>query len=236
MCLVHLWRLNMNEVMIGILVPFLGTSLGSACVFFMKKNMSDYLQRALTGFAAGVMVAASIWSLLLPAIEQSASMGKFSFVPAVVGFWIGILFLLLVDSIVPHLHRNSEKAEGIHSKLQRTTMLVLAVTIHNIPEGMAVGVVYAGYCPGTRRLRRWERSRCLWESQYRISRKVQSYPCRYVQRERINHALLSTVYCRELWSRSVRFLQFLQPVLLCRHCRICSVLRQVPCCMWSLRN
>ena len=85
-CLVHLWRLNMNEVMIGILVPFLGTSLGSACVFFMKKNMSDYLQRALTGFAAGVMVAASIWSLLLPAIEQSASMGKFSFVPAVVGF------------------------------------------------------------------------------------------------------------------------------------------------------
>ena len=98
----------MNEVMIGILVPFLGTSLGSVCVFFMKKNMSDYLQRALTGFAAGVMVAASIWSLLLPAIEQSASMGKFSFVPAVVGFWIGILFLLLVDSIVPHLHRNSE--------------------------------------------------------------------------------------------------------------------------------
>ena len=138
----------MNEVMIGILVPFLGTSLGSACVFFMKKNMSDYLQRALTGFAAGVMVAASIWSLLLPAIEQSASMGKFSFVPAVVGFWIVILFLLLVDSIVPHLHRNSEKAEGIHSKLQRTTMLVLAVTIHNIPEGMAVGVVYAGYLSG----------------------------------------------------------------------------------------
>ena len=147
-CLVHLWRLNMNEVMIGILVPFLGTSLGSACVFFMKKNMSDYLQRALTGFAAGVMVAASIWSLLLPAIEQSASMGKFSFVPAVVGFWIGILFLLLVDSVVPHLHRNSEKAEGIHSKLQRTTMLVLAVTIHNIPEGMAVGVVFAGYLTG----------------------------------------------------------------------------------------
>lgn len=138
----------MNEVMIGILVPFLGTSLGSACVFFMKKNMSDYLQRALTGFAAGVMVAASIWSLLLPAIEQSASMGKFSFVPAVVGFWIGILFLLLVDSVVPHLHRNSEKAEGIRSKLQRTTMLVLAVTIHNIPEGMAVGVVYAGYLSG----------------------------------------------------------------------------------------
>lgn len=147
-CLVYLWRQNMNEVMIGILVPFLGTSLGSACVFFMKKNMSDYLQCALTGFAAGVMVAASIWSLLFPAIEQSASMGKFSFVPAVVGFWIGILFLLLVDSIVPHLHRNSEKAEGIHSKLQRTTMLVLAVTIHNIPEGMAVGVVYAGYLSG----------------------------------------------------------------------------------------
>ena len=235
MCLVHLWRLNMNEVMIGILVPFLGTSLGSACVFFMKKNMSDYLQRALTGFAAGVMVAASIWSLLLPAIEQSASMGKFSFVPAVVGFWIGILFLLLVDSIVPHLHRNSEKAEGIHSKLQRTTMLVLAVTIHNIPEGMAVGVVYAGYLSGNTTIT------AMGAFALSLGIAIQNFPegaiiSMPLCAEGINHALLSTVYCRELWSRSVRFLQFLQPVLLCRHCRICSVLRQVPCCMWSLRN
>ncbi len=137
-----------KEVFYGILIPFLGTSLGAACVFFMKKAMSDAIQRALTGFAAGVMVAASVWSLLIPAIEQSADMGKWSFVPAVIGFWIGILFLLLLDHVIPHLHRNSERVEGPKNRLQRTTMLVLAVTLHNIPEGMAVGVVYAGYLAG----------------------------------------------------------------------------------------
>ncbi len=137
-----------KEIFFGILIPFLGTTLGAACVFFMKKAMSDTVQRALTGFAAGVMVAASVWSLLIPAIEQSADMGEWSFVPAVMGFWIGILFLLLLDHIIPHLHRNSENAEGPKSRLQRTTMLVLAVTLHNIPEGMAVGVVYAGYLTG----------------------------------------------------------------------------------------
>ena len=114
-------------------------------VFFMKNTLSDKIQRALTGFAAGVMVAASVWSLIIPAIEQSASMGKLSFLPAAIGFWIGILFLLLLDHIIPHLHQNSNQAEGPKSKLQRTTMMVLAVTLHNIPEGMAVGVVYAGY-------------------------------------------------------------------------------------------
>lgn len=136
------------EVFYGILIPFLGTSLGGACVFFMKKSLGDMVQRALTGFAAGVMVAASMWSLLIPAIEQSADMGKWAFVPAAVGFWIGVLFLLLLDHVIPHLHRNSENAEGPQSRLQRTTMMVLAVTLHNIPEGMAVGVVYAGYLTG----------------------------------------------------------------------------------------
>ena len=136
------------NVFYGILIPFLGTSAGAACVFFMKKNLNEQIQRALTGFAAGVMVAASIWSLLLPAIEQSSGLGKLSFVPAAVGFWIGVLFLLLLDHMIPHLHQNSDKAEGPKSRLQRTTMLVLAVTLHNIPEGMAVGVVYAGYLTG----------------------------------------------------------------------------------------
>ena len=137
------------EAFWGILIPFLGTSLGAACVFFMKKSLSDAVQRSLTGFAAGVMVAASVWSLLIPAIEQSEGLGKFAFVPAAVGFWVGILFLLLLDHVIPHLHQNSNKAEGPKGELRRTTMMVLAVTLHNIPEGMAVGVVYAGYLAGS---------------------------------------------------------------------------------------
>ena len=137
------------EAFWGILIPFLGTSLGAACVFFMKKTLSDMVQRSLTGFAAGVMVAASVWSLLIPAMEQSAGMGRLSFVPAVVGFWMGILFLLGLDHIVPHLHAKSGQTEGPKSQLRRTTMMVLAVTLHNIPEGMAVGVVYAGYLSGS---------------------------------------------------------------------------------------
>ena len=138
----------MREAFYGILIPFLCTSLGAACVLFMKKTLSDTVQRALTGFAAGVMVAASVWSLLIPAIEQSVGMGKFAFVPAVVGFYVGMLFLLLLDHVIPHLHQNSSEAEGPKSQLARTTMMVLAVTLHNIPEGMAVGVVYAGYLSG----------------------------------------------------------------------------------------
>ena len=132
----------------GILIPFLGTSLGAACVFFMKKTLGEGVQRALTGFAAGVMVAASVWSLLIPAIEQSSSMGSWSFVPAAAGFWAGVVFLLALDHIIPHLHRNSKQTEGPRSRLGRTTMMVLAVTLHNIPEGMAVGVVYASYLSG----------------------------------------------------------------------------------------
>ena len=136
------------EVLFGILIPFIGTTLGSACVFFMKKSLGDLVQRSLAGFAAGVMVAASIWSLLIPAIEQSEGMGKLSFLPAVIGFWVGVLFLLLLDRLIPHLHIGSDKAEGPKSKLGRTTMMVLAVTLHNIPEGMAVGVMYAGFLAG----------------------------------------------------------------------------------------
>ena len=128
---------------------FRRTSLGAGCVFFLKKSLSDGIQRALTGFAAGVMVAASVWSLLIPAMEQAADLGKLAFFPAAVGFWLGILFLLLLDHLIPHLHQNSLQAEGPKSQLQRTTMMVLAVTLHNIPEGMAVGVVYAGYLAGT---------------------------------------------------------------------------------------
>ena len=129
----------------GILIPFLGTSLGAGCVFFLKNSLRDGIQRALTGFAAGVMVAASVWSLLIPAMEQAADLGRLAFFPAAVGFWLGVLFLLLLDHLIPHLHQNSLQAEGPKSQLQRTTMMVLAVTLHNIPEGMAVGVVYAGY-------------------------------------------------------------------------------------------
>lgn len=136
------------ETFLGILIPFLGTTLGAACVFFMKKSLSDLVRRSLAGFAAGVMVAASIWSLLIPAIEQSDGMGKLSFLPAFIGFWGGMLFLLLLDRLIPHLHVGSEQAEGPKSKLGRATMMMLAVTLHNIPEGMAVGVVYAGFLSG----------------------------------------------------------------------------------------
>ena len=137
------------QTFLGILIPFLGTTAGAACVFFMKKSLGDLVQRSLAGFAAGVMVAASIWSLLIPAIEQSAAMGTFAFFPALLGFWLGVLFLLALDHLIPHLHVGSEQAEGPKSRLARTTMMVLAVTLHNIPEGMAVGVMYAGYLSGS---------------------------------------------------------------------------------------
>lgn len=138
----------MIEAAKGLALPFIGTSLGAACVFFMKSKMNRTIERMLTGFAAGVMVAASIWSLLIPAMEQSENMGMFAFVPAAAGFWIGIFFLLMLDHLIPHLHMNSKSAEGPKSKMQKTTMLVLAVALHNIPEGMAVGVVYAGLMSG----------------------------------------------------------------------------------------
>ena len=138
-----------KELITGLLLPFLGTASGSGCVFFMKQSLSRGVQRALTGFAAGVMTAASIWSLIIPAMDMADGMGKLAFLPAVVGFWFGIMFLLLLDSLIPHLHMNADKAEGLPSKLARTTMMVLAVTLHNIPEGMAVGIVYAGLLSGS---------------------------------------------------------------------------------------
>ena len=139
----------MNQsILIGLTVPFVGTTLGSACVFLMKNKMNRQIERALTGFASGVMVAASIWSLLVPAMDQTENLGRLAFAPAFIGFWAGILFLLLLDSVIPHLHMNTDKAEGLKSKLARTTMMVLAVTLHNIPEGMAVGVVYAAFKSG----------------------------------------------------------------------------------------
>lgn len=135
-------------VFLGLLIPFFGTVLGAACVFFMKRALRQWVQRALTGFAAGVMVAASVWSLLIPAIEQAADMGKGAVLPAVLGFWLGILFLLFLDRLIPHLHQNSEQPEGVRAGFNRSTMMILAVTLHNIPEGMAVGVVYAGLLTG----------------------------------------------------------------------------------------
>lgn len=134
--------------MIGLMIPFLGTTLGAACVFFLKNKLNRLVQKALLGFASGVMVAASVWSLLIPSIDMAEHMGRFSFVPAAVGFLLGIFFLLAMDKVIPHLHLNEEKPEGLPSQLKKTTMLVLAVTLHNIPEGMAVGVVFAGLLTG----------------------------------------------------------------------------------------
>ena len=132
----------MENIAIGLLIPFLGTTLGSAMVFLMKMNTK--VQELLLGFASGVMIAASIWSLITPSIEMAEEQGIVSWIPAAIGFLFGIIFLLVLDSIIPHLHLNSKKPEGIKAKLKNTTMMVLAVTLHNIPEGMAVGVVFAG--------------------------------------------------------------------------------------------
>ena len=137
---------NIN-ITIGILIPFIGTSLGAGMVFILKDNISEKLQKVLTGFAAGVMVAASFWSLLSPALESSEYLGRLSFIPAAVGFLVGTFFLLFLDMVTPHMHMDKQ-TEGPKSKLKRTTKLILAVTLHNIPEGMAVGVVYAGIVSG----------------------------------------------------------------------------------------
>lgn len=138
--------MNIN-IFIGLLIPFIGTTLGAAMVFILKNEISDKLQKVLTGFAAGVMVAASFWSLLSPALESSEHMGKLSFLPASIGFLLGTGFLLFLDMVTPHMHMDKQD-EGPNSKFKRTTKLILAVTLHNIPEGMAVGVVYAGVVSG----------------------------------------------------------------------------------------
>ena len=135
--------MNMN-LCTGLLIPFLGTTLGSAMVFFMKNSMDKKVEKILLGFASGVMMAASVWSLIIPAIDMAEEQGKIAWVPAAMGFMFGILFLLILDTLIPHLHLDSDKPEGIKAKLKKTTMMVLAVTLHNIPEGMAVGVTFAG--------------------------------------------------------------------------------------------
>ena len=132
------------EIFLGLMIPFIGTAAGAGCVFFLRNQLKPLVQKSLLGFASGVMVAASVWSLLIPAMDQSESMGKFAFIPAAVGFLLGIVFLLLMDRITPHLHLGCNDAESPKCSLKKTTMLVLAVTLHNIPEGMAVGVVFAG--------------------------------------------------------------------------------------------
>lgn len=134
----------MGNVFLGILIPFLGTTAGSGCVYFMKKELHPLVQKALLGFAAGVMVAASVWSLLIPSMDLSAGMGRLAFIPAAVGFLLGIAFLLFLDGHIPHQHMGCEEPEGPACALQKSTMLLLAVTLHNIPEGMAVGVMFAG--------------------------------------------------------------------------------------------
>lgn len=136
------------EILQGIIIPFIGTLSGAACVYFLKNELSTFLQRSLSGFAAGVMIAASVWSLIIPAIDQSEWMGKLSFIPAFIGFWLGVLFLLFLDHAIPHIHAATNEAEGPEVKLSRNTMLILAVTLHNIPEGMAVGAVYSGFLSG----------------------------------------------------------------------------------------
>ena len=136
------------NVLLGIMIPFIGTVLGSGMVFFMKNKMDNKVQKLLLGFASGVMIAASVWSLLIPSIEMTEEQGKLGWIPAAVGFLLGMIFLLILDSLIPHMHLNNEKPEGIKSKLKKTTMLVLAVTLHNIPEGMAVGVLFAGALMG----------------------------------------------------------------------------------------
>lgn len=139
----------MTTIAVALLIPLLGTMLGSAFVFLMKGAMPDRVQKSLLGFASGVMVAASVWSLLIPAMEMEAGRGAWSVLPAAAGFLAGVAFLLLIDDVTPHLHLGSEHPEGPRSKLSRTSMLALAVTIHNLPEGMAVGVVLAGAAQGS---------------------------------------------------------------------------------------
>ena len=136
------------EILSAVLLPFLGTTIGSALVFFMKGEMNRTLQRILMGFASGVMVAASIWSLIIPAMDQSEHLGKLAFLPAFIGVWGGFLFLLILDHLIPHLHLNSDCPEGRNCGLGKSTMMVLAVALHNLPEGMAVGVVVAGWLSG----------------------------------------------------------------------------------------
>ena len=166
------------QLAVGLLLPFLGTTLGAACVFFMKGQMKPLVQKMLLGFASGVMVAASVWSLLIPAMDMSEEMGKYAFIPAAAGFLLGILFLLGMDRAVPHLHMGAECAEGPKCSLKKTTMLVLAVTLHNIPEGMAVGVVFAGMLSQNTEITVAGAFALSVGLLSRISRRGRLFPCR----------------------------------------------------------
>ena len=196
-----------KTIIMGLLIPFIGTAAGAACVFILKKELKTGVQKALSGFAAGVMVAASIWSLIVPAIEQSSDKGRLAFLPAFIGFWMGILFLLLLDHVIPHLHRSIDQAEGPKSHLTRTAMLVLAVTLHNIPEGMAVGVVYAGLASGSAMITSGGALALA------LGIAIQNFP---------EGAIISMPLYAEGKSKKKSFLQ----------CRTCFRLRRARCSMW----
>lgn len=140
---------NISTITLGLIIPFIGTTLGASMVFFMKKEMNDKVKKTLLGFASGVMIAASVWSLLIPAMDMATEQGTVAWIPTSIGFLLGIAFLLALDTFIPHLHTNDETPEGIKTNLKKSTMLVLAVTLHNIPEGMAVGVVLSGLLTDT---------------------------------------------------------------------------------------
>ena len=169
----------MTQVVQGILIPFLGTTLGAACALFLKNNLPTSVQRILTGFAAGIMTAASVWSLLIPALEQESDRGRLAFLPAAIGFLVGIAFLLLLDRLIPHLHMNSKEAEGIPARLKKTTMLVFAVTLHNIPE-------------------HWH---CRSALPSRTFRRGQLFQCRCVQKVCESRKLFYTGRCPALSNR-----------------------------------
>ena len=215
------------ELVRGILIPFLGTCLGSACVFLMRGRLHVGVQRVLTGFAAGVMTAASIWSLLVPAMDQSYEMGRLAFVPAFVGFWIGILFLLLLDRLVPHLHQGSDVPEGPRATFKKTTMLLLAVTLHNIPEGMAVGICLRVLRQAAAELHLEVRWYYLWGSQCRIFRKARLFPCRCMHKGKGKGVRFCSVYFPVRWNRWRQHSPCWQQVPFCPFYRICSALLQV---------
>lgn len=194
-----------GSVFWGVIIPFMGTSLGACFVFFLKKGLSEKVNRALTGFAAGVMTAASFWSLLAPALEFSQALGRWAFLPSFIGFWIGVFFLLILDHAIPHLHQMSTEPEGPVTKLDKTLLMLLAVTIHNIPEGMAVGVVYAGYASGNSLISLSAASPFPSGLPSRTYRKGPSFPCPFTNEAGALKKRLSTVSSRALLNPSARF-------------------------------
>ena len=228
----------LSKVMWGILIPFLGTSLGAGCVFLMRRQLHELVRRGLTGFAAGVMVAASVWSLLIPALEEAgaAGMGVWSFVPAAGGFWAGVLFLLALDHLIPHLHQNARRPEGPPARLPRITMMMLAVTLHNIPEGMAVGVVYAGYLTGAADI---SAAGALALS---LGIAIQNFPegaivSMPLRAEGASRRMpLRMGCCPASWSRWPRCSPSWPPNWSCPPCPGCWPLQREPCCMWWWRN